>query len=363
MNIEQPDIKFLKEIKKDSRSGLKQCMQCGNCSVVCDLSPDTSPFPRKEMIWAAWGLKSKLVADPDIWLCHQCGDCSVHCPRGVNPSDVLSSLRKYTIKHYAKPRFLAEICNNPVFLPLTIFIPAIIITAILLIAGTFHIPEGPVNYSSFFPHAYLNIFFTAIVISIVFLNIKSLHSFWTNMHKHHAEKPNKLKFKDFISTLLKIIRHNDFRQCHAQKHRNFSHLLVFSGFILLLIVTLFAIFAAITGHYPMTLWHPVKITGNIAALFLLLGISIMIIKRLGKNKTNLNSSYADWFFLISFFLLTLSGVMVEIARFENWQYAYHLYFFHLITVWLIIMYAPYTKFGHFIYRTLAILYMRTTNRT
>ncbi|MEA1896911.1 MAG: (Fe-S)-binding protein, partial [Bacteroidota bacterium] len=75
-----------------------------------------------------------------------------------------------------------------------------------------------------------------------------------------------------------------------------------------------------------------------------------------------NSNYSDWLFIISLSLLTISGLIIEIARFQNWQYAYHLYFIHLILVWMVIMYIPYTKFAHFIYRTIAMTYSKYLGR-
>ena len=54
--------------------------------------------------------------------------------------------------------------------------------------------------------------------------------------------------------------------------------------------------------------------------------------------------------------------LVEAARFGNWSVAYHLYFFHLVAVWFVIMYLPFTKLGHVFYRTAALLYARSIGR-
>jgi len=101
----QPDFTFSEEIASSGGEDLRKCYQCATCSVVCELSPEDRPFPRKEMIWAQWGLKDRLLADPDVWVCHNCNDCSVHCPRGARPGDVLAAIRRKIVSHYSFPAF------------------------------------------------------------------------------------------------------------------------------------------------------------------------------------------------------------------------------------------------------------------
>lgn len=363
MIVVKPDIEFKKRLKQVSKSSLNECMQCGTCSVVCSLAPEDRPFPRKEMIWAGWGMKDKLIGNTDIWLCHQCGDCSTYCPRGVKPAEVFSAVREISYQHYAKPKFLGEILNEPKWLPVAILIPVIIISAILFMAGTLEIPDGAVNYSKFFPHVWLNSSFTFLWFLSIGLGIVGLRNFWNDMKKQNPDiKPAGSFIKNLLSIKNEIILHSNFSSCSAQKTRKVAHFLVFYGFILLLLVTAFAIYAAVAHKYPLALMNPFKIMGNIAAVMLFVGLGIMIVNRIFNKKDFGNSTYADWLFLISLFLLTISGVIVEAARFLNWNFAYHLYFFHLICVWFIIIYLPYTKFGHLLFRVVAMVFAASVGR-
>lgn len=360
-----PDIQFIKEVKTISKSPVKTCMQCGECSVVCSLAPEERPFPRKEMIWTGWGLKNKLMGNPDVWLCHQCGDCSTYCPRGVKPADVISGIRQLSYLHYARPRFMGVLLSKARYLPIAFLIPTVFIIGILSVAGTLTLPDGPVNYSAFFPHIWLNSTFTAITLISYSLLLFSLLRFWKDM-KSYLPDNRDIHTVGLIKSIFlakqEIITHKNFSSCSTHKSRRISHFLVFYGFILLLFVTAYAIVAAITHNYPLSLFNPFKVAGNVAAFMLIIGLTIMILNRLIKKKTAINSNYFDWIFLISLYILTISGIFVEWARFENWRSAYHIYFVHLLFVWFLVIYLPYTKFGHFIYRFVAQVFSKRYNR-
>lgn len=360
----RPDISFIEELQAATGSQLTTCMQCGACTAACSLSEENNVFPRKQMIMAAWGMKDRLMADPNVWTCHQCGDCTLTCPRGVKPGEILAALRQAQISHYARPVFLSRWMQDIRYLPLLILLPALIITIILILAGTFtlsnfSLPEGPVNYGEFFPHGWLNGSFTFLFALSALAGINGISHYWkqmSNVRENSPPRPN-LTFQDFWQVIRRVMVHRDFNRCTEHKSRSLAHLLVFWGFILLLFVTFFAILSTIFFEYPLDILNPVKVAGNIGALCLIAGSSLMILQRLTHRET-LASGYADWFFLLSFWLLTLSGILVEAARFLQWGSAYHLYFGHLVLVWIIILYFPYTKFAHFLYRTTALLFLK-----
>ena len=137
---------------------------------------------------------------------------------------------------------------------------------------------------------------------------------------------------------------------------------VFLGFGLLILVTLYAIVATFTGKYPLPWHNAFKLAGNAASLMIYGGLIVMTVQRLTRKDELGKSGYSDWFLLAGIFLLTLSGTLVQLARFGNWGLAYHLYFFHLVAVWIVIMYLPFTKLGHVFYRTAALLYARSIGR-
>ena len=121
-----PDSGFARELIDAGGDSLKKCYQCATCSVACPMAPANNPYPRKEMVWASWGQKDKLMADPDIWLCHNCGNCAELCPRGAKPADVMAACRNVVYKNLVQPSKVGEWMSSPKGLPMLFLIPAIL---------------------------------------------------------------------------------------------------------------------------------------------------------------------------------------------------------------------------------------------
>lgn len=367
MNIIEPDVGFIREVINSGGDTLKKCFQCGTCSVVCNLSPEKNTFPRREMIWTQWGLKDKVAKDPNVWLCHQCNDCSTYCPRGAKPGDVLAALRIQAIRRYAFPSFLAKALADPKYLPILVALPVVLLLLVLKVTGKLHIPEGEVHYAHMFSHTVLNLFFGGLFFLMLLALLSGVIRFWSDISKNSGEKMEYGKLPvAAINAIKEIIFHSKFKQCEANKSRYLAHLLVFYGFIGLLITTAIAVVYIVIMllptypswiEYPLPWWRPEKFLGNISALMLLVGITLMIANRFKAAENVSKTSYSDWLLLVIIAAIGVTGVVVEILRYADVSpLAYYVYFVHLVSVFMLLIYLPYTKFAHLVYRTVAMVY-------
>jgi len=361
------DLKFVEDIIRTGGTDVKKCFQCATCSVSCELSPVDRPFPRKEMAWAQWGLKDRLLSDPDIWLCHQCNDCSVDCPRSAKPGDVLASIRRLSVEHYSVPGILGKIVGKPAMLPLLLLVPAVLILLVLAATGRMHLPEGSVEYAKMFPHAVLNSFFTLFFFAAAISLVIGVLRFWKDMDRL-TPPPEGVARKPLLASLIAVFRelasHSKFGKCTADSYRRLAHLGVLYGFVGLLIVTAVAImYILLHWEYPMAQSDPFKILGNLSGIILILGLVTMVSERSGERGGGTKSTYFDWFLIIILVSVAVTGFLTEIARLvDSAVIAYPVYFVHLVFVFSLFVYTPYSKMAHLAYRTAALVHERVTGR-
>ncbi len=364
-NLIESDIDFVNDITKLGGGSLKKCFQCATCSVVCNLSSDDKPFPRKEMIWAQWGLKDKLISDPDVWRCYQCGDCSVNCPRGAKPAEVMGAIRNYSFKNYAFPKFMGTALSSPKYLPLLFAVPVILFLLVLAHVGNLiSVPAGEIVFAKFIPHLYVDPIFIAVSAVVAGAMAMSITKFWKNMdtnNPHGNHYGEKSILQSGILAAEEILTHNKFKKCDANNLRYSGHLAIFYGFMALFTVTTIVFFGLyVFGlELPLKLTNPVKILSNIGAVALITGCTIAVYNRLNKKDTAGESYYYDWLFLGILFFIGITGLLSELVRLSgNAPVAYWTYFVHLVFVFFLIAYLPYSKFAHLMYRFVAIVYAK-----
>lgn len=382
-----PDLEFIKSLKETGGDTLKKCYQCASCSVACPLSSDESPFPRKEMIWSQWGMKEALFSDPDVFLCHQCGDCTEICPRGAKPAEVLGAIRSYIYTCYGWPAWLARLATRAENLPLLVGIPSGIIFVLWFLSGAMQIPSAEVfarnGYTQFFGHWDFkwyskNVFFIVLIMLpaaalAVFSVSKGIAKMWRAMSRganiQSDFRPSVITFfNEFLwPSLVEIMKHNRFRECTFNIDRVKGHLPLVLGFIGAFILTCWsAVRQDILGliwpsfHGPLPLTDPFKIIANISAIALIYGILILWINRTKLEKRGKASgTFYDWFLIWEITAVGVTGIGAELLRWGRIPtFGYIVYFLHLISVMMLFLYMPYTKFAHIVYRTTAMCFER-----
>jgi len=346
--VVRPDTAFLKRVLASGGSDLKKCYQCATCAVVCELSGDDAPFPRKQMMEAQWGLEDRLVSDPALWLCHNCGECTRQCPRGARPGDVFGALRREAVRHFAFPHFLGALVADPKALPLLFLLPALIFMAVVLWAPR-PAPAAPFEFGSVFPAAVLEPLFFAVSGFALLAFVVGVARFARGLH------PGDGATTGLPPALTDIATHRRFADCDDPSLR-LPHLLTFWGFAGLALVGTIAGVGTMTGllRTPLALTSALKLFANLAAVVSLAGVTLLLVRRFGDPVLRAASTYFDWFFLLTLAGVVFTGITAEILRLAQTHAMFAVYFIHLVLVFALLLYAPYSKFAHLAYRTVAL---------
>lgn len=388
--IIQPDLTFIDEVVSLGGDTLKKCFQCATCSVACPIAPENSPFPRKEMIAAGWGLKDKLVGSADIWLCHECGDCTALCPRGAKPGSTLSALRSYAINEYAGAApvvgKLSKMVTNPKKLALLTVIPAVWL-ALMAFVTVFmggvmeklfglvgvhwvHETHAPIAQARFISSWLVDFTFVPVFTISILVFVYTLKKMLNDMHANAVAEgktdKDTLDYKAYAKmipvVLKKVLKHTQFNECGENKNRGTAHMMVLYGFIGCFIVTSIGFFflyiLGVPGPYSQ--WWPFKWLGNISGIAIVFGAILMIKERMGKPDLN---AYKDWYLLGLVLILGATGLLTQMARLAGMEFAtYAIYYIHLIAVFHLFAYLPFSKLAHAVYRLAAMTYAEYANR-
>ena len=140
-------------------------------------------------------------------------------------------------------------------------------------------------------------------------------------------------------------------------------MMVLFGFIGLFFVTACFFIAEwvlhIEGPYPQIV--PIKWIANLGGIALIIGSGLLIAQRM-KNEDQL-SVYKDWYLLLLVMGLGVSGLLTQLLRLVTLFDAMAVvYAIHLILVWSLFAYLPFSKLAHLVYRTVAMTYQEYSGR-
>jgi quinone-modifying oxidoreductase subunit QmoC len=81
------------------------------------------------------------------------------------------------------------------------------------------------------------------------------------------------------------------------------------------------------------------------------------------SKTDSVSSYWDWYLIGLVLTLGVTGLGTELLRLGGFYTLMALvYFIHLIAIWCLFFFTPFSKLAHLVYRTTAMAYAEYSGR-
>lgn len=358
------DPNLLSEVRKYGKFDTNACLQCGSCTVSCDLTNDTNSFPRKTLRYTLIGLKEQLKSKLEPWLCYYCGDCSTTCPRQAEPGEAMMTLRRYLTAQYDWTGLSAKIYKSKLWEIGSLFFLGIIV---LLLVVYYHLSIVKLEYDVFIsqPMGIEHMFgliktFTTIVflIPVFFLLSNSVRMYWFTMRSDNDLKiPFRLYFTEAKTFLLHAVTQKRFRDC-AVRNRWIKHLILAAGCGLMVCIKFFFLEWFQTDNiYPV--YHPQRWLGYFSAGALIYTTVEILISRIKKREEiHKFSSANDIIFPIMLLLTAVSGLAVHTFRYLGLELTTHFtYAIHLaIAVPMLIIEIPFGKWSHMIYRPLAIYF-------
>ncbi len=360
------------------------CFNCGNCTAVCSLSSEDTPFPRKVIRYLQLGLDDRLIQSPEPWLCYYCGDCSQTCPRQANPGEVMMGLRRYLTSAYDWTGISKLFYTSKLFEVLSILVIA------ALVGLGFYFFHGPmlterVALNVFAPNRVIEILDLVMLAVLSFLLLSNAWRLFKGVMGDPAQYPTldisdrqqpfnqlvrgvpaRLYLAEAKEFIVQFLTQKRFGSCGSASQRKqwLVHFLIMTGYstVFLLVVVGIRWFQR-DEFYPI--WHPVRLLGYYATFAILYGTTYAIVGRLQKSKTVYENSHStDWAFLILLWLTTFSGIVIHLTRWLGMPLTtYYVYVVHLmIAVPMLVLEVPFAKWTHQLYRPLVLYLMKVKQR-
>jgi ferredoxin len=368
-----PDL--LLEIQKYGDVHVEDCFNCGNCTAVCPLSTESSVFPRQMVRLAQVGLEDRLLSSEELWLCYYCGECTETCPREADPGAFMAAARRYAIAKYDRTGLAKALFTMPA-------VSTIILAALAAVLALFMytvrgpMPEDSLQFFAFIPAVTIHNLGLVLMVLVALAGLAGAANMWSRVWRasdaaQSRQAGARLNWGEALwqAAGVEALGQQRYRQDCTEdeapqpwyKQAWFIHAACLWGFLGLLAATSLNYGMELLGiketGTAVPLWYPVRLLGTAAGALLLYGATYAIIRRLRKSdEMTADSQQADWIFLILLWLSGVTGFVIELALYlpRAPQWGYWMFLFHVVVAMELVLLAPFTKFAHALYRTLAL---------
>ncbi len=348
----------LKEYGEEGAVNIEACFNCGNCTAICPLTSDEHPFPRNTIRLLQLGMKERLLESLDPWLCYYCGECTSTCPRGAEPAESQMTLRRWLTAQYDWTGLASRFYTSLAWEVGSIILVGVFVVLLIVLFGGPMVTDR-VELNTFAPVHIVHLCDWIMAGALMFFlltNVFRMYLF-TMRRGTKVKIPLSLYISEAGSLIYHFVTQKRFSECD-DRGAWLSHLLLASGYVLMLIIVVFFLQWFQTDEiYPI--WHPQRWLGYYATVVLLYGAGRAIWGRV-KKETQMHrfSHPSDWIFPILLLLVTTSGILVHSFRYLGWPLpTYYMYAFHLAVLTpMLILEVPFGKWSHLAYRPLAVYF-------
>lgn len=367
------DPQLLFDLKKYGTVDIDQCFNCGNCTAICPLSDNNNLFPRGIIRYAQLGLREKLLSSKELWMCYACGECTATCPRDAKPGDFMGTARRYAIANYDRSG-LGKLFIGPRLTSLLMILALGAIITLFLLSGRGDMAMDSFKLFEFIPAHSIHNLGLAVIAVVTLAGLSGAWEMVKQLKKASPFEPGtRLNWTQALWEAIGIeaLGQRRYRaDCETPEEEPrwymrkwFLHSSMMYGFLGLLAATILDYALDILGikptGTPVPLWYPIRLLGTIAGLVLTYGASVMMWKRAIKQDAALKGSdFTDWSFLVMMWLSAVSGFFIEASLYlaQPPVWGYWMLLGHVVVAMELVLLAPFTKFAHVFYRTVA-LYM------
>ena len=352
------DPELLLDLKEYGDINVEACFNCGNCTAICPLSADGTPFPRNNIRRLQLGLREDILHSPDPWLCYYCGDCSETCPRGAEPAEAQMALRRWLTAQYDWTGLARKFYTSLVWeVGSIIAVGAFIVLLFVLFHGP--IVTDRVELNTFAPAPIIHIGDWIMAGLLLFFLLSNAFRMYVFIMRQGTDIkiPLSLYVTEAWSLVYHFFTQERFSQCE-DKRPWINHLLLVSGYVLMLILVVFLLQWFQTDNlYPI--YHPQRWIGYYATIVLIYGAGMALWGRLKKEHQMHRFSHpSDWIFPILLIIGAVTGILVHACRYLGWPLTtYYIYVAHLaFMVPMLVLEVPFGKWSHLAYRPLAVYF-------